>query len=290
MIIACLKGGLGNQLFQYAFARNLAHLHNTAMKLDISDFQGDSRIPYSLMHFNVQENFATLQEIQSLIDPRQTAAGKWIYSLFHNHPKKTKNHIIVKSPHFDPRLLKLPDNVYLNGYFQSEKYFINIADTIRKEFRIKNELNGKNKEIAELMQTVQSVNLCVRRGDYVTDPKANQTHGLCSLDYYYRCVERIGSQIKCPQFFVFSDDVKWCRNNLKVKYPINYVDHQQDKPHENLRLMSFCKYHIIPNSSFAWWGAWLAPYRDKIVFAPEKWFARSDINSKGMIPDNWIKM
>jgi hypothetical protein len=290
MIIAVLKGGLGNQLFQYAFARNLAYTHNTPIKLDISDFQGDSRIPYSLMHFNVQENFATPQEIQSLIDPGQTAIGKWIYALFHNHPKKTKNHIIVKSPHFDPGLLKLPDNVYLNGYFQSENYFINIADIIRNEFKVKNELNSKNKHIAEMIQNTQSVNICVRRGDFVTDPKANLTHGVCSLDYYYHCVEQTNQKVKNPHFFVFSDDISWCRNNLKVKYPINYIDHQQDKPHENLRLMSFCKYHIIPNSSFAWWGAWLAANKNKIVFAPKKWFARSDISSEGIIPDNWIKI
>ena len=290
MIIAALQGGLGNQLFQYAFARNLAYIHNTTLKLDISDFQGDSRIPYSLTPFNIQENFASPEEIKNLIDPRQTAAVKWIYNLFHNRPKRAKNHIVVKSPHFDPKYLKLPDNVYINGYFQSEKYFINIADVIRNEFKVKNELTGKNKDIAEIMKTVPSVCICVRRGDYVTDPKARQTHGVCSLDYYYHCIEQINLKIKCPHFFVFSDDINWCRNNLKVKYPINYVDHQQDKPYENLRLMSFCRHHIISNSSFAWWGAWLAANKNKIVFAPEKWFARNDISTEGIIPDNWIKV
>jgi hypothetical protein len=290
MIIVQLKGGLGNQLFQYAFGRNLAHIHNTILKLDISDFQSNSKISYSLTHFNIQENFASPEEIKNLTDPRQTAANKWIYSLFHNRPKRTKNHIVVKSPHFDPRLLKLPDNVCLNGYFQSEKYFINIADIIRNEFKVKNELTGKNKDIAEMMKTVSSVSISTRRGDYVTDPKANQTHGVCGLDYYYHCVEQINLKIKSPQFFVFSDDINWCQNNLKIKYPISYVDHQQDKPYENLRLMSFCRHHIISNSSFAWWGAWLAAGKDKIVFVPEKWFARSDINTEGMIPEDWIKI
>lgn len=290
MIIAILKGGLGNQLFQYAFGRNLARIHNTVLKLDISDFQGASRIPYYLSHFNIQENFASPEEIKNLIDPRQTVIDKWIYSLFHNRPKITKNHIVVKSPHFDPGFLKLPDNVYINGYFQSEKYFIDIVNIIRNEFKVKYELAGKNKDIAEMMKTVSSVGIGVRRGDYVTDPKANQTHGVCSLDYYYHCIEQINLKVKCPHFFVFSDDIDWCRNNLKVKYPINYIDHPQDKPYDKLRLMSFCKHYIISNSSFDWWGAWLAPNKDKIVFAPEKWFARGDINTDGIIPDNWIKV
>ncbi len=291
MIIVCLKGGLGNQLFQYAFARNLAHIHNTVLKLDISGFGQSSERQYALAQFNIQENFATPQEIKSLTDPKQTAIGKWFYSLFHNHPKRAKNHIRVKSPHFDPKLLKLPDNVYLDGYFQSEKYFINIADIIKDEFRVKNELNGKNKDIAEIMQNAQSVSIHIRRGDYIADFKASQTHGTCGLDYYHRSIEKLSSKINQPYFFVFSDDIDWCRNNLKVKYPINYVDHNQpDKAYEDLRLMSFCRHHIIANSSFSWWGAWLAPNKDKIVFAPEKWFARDDINTEGTIPDNWIKI
>jgi hypothetical protein len=291
MIIVRLKGGLGNQLFQYAFARNLAHIQNAALKLDISDFGADSERQYALAPFNIQENFATPEEIKKLIDPNLTALGKWLYNLFHNHPKRTKSYIRAKSPHFDPKFLKLPDNVYLDGYFQSEKYFINIANIIRDEFRVKNELAGKNKAIAEMMQNIQSVNICVRRGDYVTDPKANQTHGVCSLDYYYHCIKQISLKVKSPHFFVFSDDIDWCRNNLKINFPVVFVDHNSfDKAYESLRLMSFCKHHIIANSTFPWWGAWLASYRDKTIFAPKKWFARDDIKTDGIIPDSWIKV
>ncbi|MGA2914819.1 MAG: alpha-1,2-fucosyltransferase [Sedimentisphaerales bacterium] len=288
MIIVGLKGGLGNQLFQYAFARNLAHIHNTVFKLDISGFSGQQ---CSLTPFNIQQNFASAEEVKKLINPNQTAIGKWIYSLFHNHPKRAKSHIKVKSPHFNPRLLKLPDNVYIDGYFQSEKYFINIADIIRDEFRVKNELNGRNKNMAEMAQNTQSVSLHIRRGDYVSNPKANQTHGTCSLAYYYRCIEQVNQEIKQPHFFVFSDDIDWCKSNLRISFPVVFVDHNQpDKDYEDLRLMSFCRHHIIANSSFSWWGAWLALYMDKIVFAPEKWFVRDDIKTDGMIPDNWIKI
>jgi HSP20 family molecular chaperone IbpA len=291
MIIIKLVGGLGNQLFQYAFARNLAHIHNTVLKLDISGFGADSERQYALAPFNIQENFAAPEEIKKLIDPKQTAVGKWLYSLLHNHPKRAKSHIRVKSPNFDPKLLKLPDNVYLNGYFQSEKYFITIVDIISDEFRVKNELAGKNKDTAEIMQNTQSVSIHIRHRDYVTDPKANKTHGVCSLDYYYRCIEQINMKIKQPYFFVFSDDIDWCRNNLKISFPVVFVDHNSfDKAYEDLRLMTLCKHHIIANSSFSWWGAWLASYKDKIVFAPERWFAKSDVNTNGIIPGNWIKI
>ena len=290
MIIVHLKGGLGNQLFQYAAARSLAHIHNTMVKLDTTSYYYGGPRQFELCHFNIQENIAATAEIQKLTEVKQNRLQKLLHLLLHSHPKLSPNHVRYNKVQYNADFLKLPDNIYLEGYFESEKYFINIADTIRNEFKVKNELNGKNKDIAEMMQNVQSVNICVRRGDFVTDPKANLTHGVCSLDYYYHCIEQINLKIERPHFFVFSDDIDWCRNNLKVKYPVNYVDHQQDKPYENLRLMSFCRHHIIANSTFPWWGAWLADNKDKIVFAPEKWFAKTDINTEGMIPDNWIKV
>lgn len=290
MIIVQLSGGLGNQMFQYAFARNLARIHGATLKMDISGYAPNSERQYALSPFNVQENFATPYEIKCFTDPKQNAIGKWIHSLLHNHPKKTKSYIRVKSPHFDPKYLKLPDNIYLSGYFQSEKYFINIADIIRSEFKIKDEMDSENRKIAEMMQSSQSVSIHIRHGDYVTNPKANQTHGICGLDYYNRCIEQISSKVKSPHFFVFSNDINWCRDNLKMPKDVIYIDYNQpNEAHKDLRLMSFCKYHIIANSTFSWWGAWLAAYKDKIVFVPKKWFVK-DINTEGMIPDNWIKV
>lgn len=290
MIIAALKGGLGNQLFQYAAARSLAHIHKTIVKLDTTAYYYGGPRQYELCHFNIQENIVQTSEITKFTKIKQNRFQKLFHTFLHNRPKLSPHHIRYNKIRFYKDFFNLPDNIYLEGYFQSEKYFINIADIIRDEFKAKNELTGKNKEIAGLMQNVQSVNLCVRRGDYVTNPKANQKHGICSLDYYYRCIEMVSKKTKSPHFFVFSNDIDWCRDNLKIEYPVHYIDHQQDKACEDLRLMSFCKYHIIANSTFHWWGAWLAPYKDKIVFATENWFARSDINSEGMIPDNWIKV
>jgi len=289
MIIVKLKGGPGNQLFQYAAARSLAHIHNTTVKLDTTAYYYGGPRQFELCHFNIQENIATSWEIKKLTEVRQNRIQKLFHILIHNHPKLSPNHVRYNKVQYNADFFKLPDNIYLEGYFQSEKYFINIADIIRSEFTVKNELASKNKNVAEIIQDTQSVSICVRRGDYVTDPKANKTHGICSLDYYYRCIEQINQNIKYPHFFVFSDDIEWCKSNLKIGFPVVFVDHNgTDKAYENLRLISFCKHNIIANSTFSWWGAWLNPNKDKLVLAPRKWLARKDKNSKDIIPSQWI--
>ncbi|PKL51071.1 MAG: hypothetical protein CVV39_00565 [Planctomycetes bacterium HGW-Planctomycetes-1] len=290
MIIVYLKGGLGNQLFQYAAARSLAHKHNTIVKLDTTAYYYGGPRQYELYHFNIQENVAVTAEIRKLTDVKQNKFQKLLFALLHNRSPLSAHHIRYNKALYKADFFNLPDNIYLEGYFQSEKYFINIADIIRDEFKVKYELTGKNKEIAELMTNIQSVNICVRRGDFITDDKANQKHGVCGLDYYYRCIEQLVKKVKNPHFFVFSNDFDWCRDNLKIQYPVNYIDHQQDKAYEDLRLMSFCKHHIIGNSTFHWWGAWLAPYSDKLVFAPKKWFLKDNCQVDELIPDSWLKI
>jgi len=290
MIIAALKGGLGNQLFQYAAGRRLAHIHNTVLKLDTMAFYYGGPRQFELIHFNIEENIAVTAEINQLTLVKSNKVQRIIYSIFYNHKKLAPTHIQYNKVNFNPRILTLPDNVYLEGYWASEKYFKDIENIIRREFTFKNPPSEQNQQIIKQISEVNSVSLHIRRGDYISDTKTNKTHGICDIDYYNRCIEQINLKVKCPHFFVFSDDINWCRNNLKVKSPINYVDHNNsDKAYEDLRLMSFCKHHIIANSSFSWWGAWLAAYKGEIVFVPKKWFAK-DMNIEGMIPDNWIKV
>jgi hypothetical protein len=116
------------------------------------------------------------------------------------------------------------------------------------------------------------------------------SHGACDVDYYDRCVKRLTERVKDPHFFVFSDDPQWSRDNLKLEYPAVYVDHNDmEHGHEDLRLMSQCKHNIIANSTFSWWGAWLNNNRDKVVFAPKKWFVRANKNSDDIVPLNWLR-
>lgn len=271
MIIVKLTGGLGNQMFQYAFARRIAHNHKALLKLDILGFESYKLHKYSLGAFNIREDFASPEETRTLM---------------------VQTHIREKKKfHFDPEMLKLPDNVYLEGSWQSEKYFANINSVIRQEFRVKTPQTGKDKKLAEQIASCQSVNLHVRRGDYISDPQTNQVHGNCSLDYYFRCIEYLRQKVKNPHFFIFSDDPEWAGNNLKLSYPMTLVNHNKaNKNYEDLRLMSQCKHHIIANSTFSWWGAWLNQNPRKIVLAPKRWFRNNDYNPKDLIPDKWIKV
>lgn len=292
MIIVYLKGGLGNQMFQYAMGRHLAEIHNTELKMDISAYDYDGPLEYFLGPFNVQQNFASPEEIESLTMIKQNKFQKWCHGLFHNHPKLPRTFIRENHTAFKPRILKLPDNIYLEGYWPSEKYFIDIADIIRSDFTIKTPQTGKNKELAEMIDSKQSVSIHIRRGDYVFDKQTNQTHGTCGLDYYHSCIESLVRSIAEPHFFVFSDDPEWCRNNLQVPYPLIFVSHN-DMAHsyEDMRLMSQCKHNIIANSTFSWWAAWLNLNKNKLVFAPRKWFNQESRKktSRDIIPEHWIR-
>jgi hypothetical protein len=151
-------------------------------------------------------------------------------------------------------------------------------------------LSGKNADIAEQIGRVNAVSLHVRRGDYVKNPKTTATHGLCSLDYYHTAIRYIYETVEQPYFFIFSDDMAWVKEHLKIDAPCQYVDHNQGKESFNdMHLMSLCKHHIIANSSFSWWGAWLNSSPEKIVIAPNKWFANQN-NIKDLLPNDWVTL
>lgn len=193
-------------------------------------------------------------------------------------------------PHFNywPGIASLSHSVYLAGYWQSEKYFSDASEAIRADFTFRTPLSKKNAELAERVGQTNSVSLHVRRGDYVSSAKTNATHGFCSLDYYRAAVLHMAAHIEQPEFFIFSDDMAWVKANLKIDFPCRYVDHNQGaESYNDMRLMSLCKHHVIANSSFSWWGAWLNPNPNKTVIAPRKWFA-NDNNVDDLFPSDWV--
>ncbi|MEJ2704216.1 MAG: glycosyltransferase [Sedimentisphaerales bacterium] len=197
--------------------------------------------------------------------------------------------------HFDPEILDLRDGVYLDGYWQSEKYFKPVEGIIREELAVREPLQGANLRIAEEMAQTNSVCVHFRKLYGVScgqvDTRGVNIHGSVPLDYYYRCIERLTQTIKNPHFFVFSDDPGWARDNLKLPYPTTVVaNNGPGKDYEDLRLMSLCKHYIIANSTFSWWGAWLNPEKDKMVFAPGQWFNAAEHNVKDLIPETWTKI
>ena len=296
MIIVKLMGGLGNQMFQYAAGRRLAHRHNTQLKLDLSFLESGgvtTRRVYELDHLNISAGIATALEVaeytgtgtnflQSLL-----AAVRRSIGLATAEPHR----YVERHFQFDPALLDAPDNSYLAGYWQSEKYFADIGDILRHEFAVRAEPDDWNRRMAEEIKATESFSIHVRRGDYVSDKTTGDYHGICSLRYYQAAVDMVVSQVRSPHFFVFSDDPAWVKENLTVHYPMTYMDHNgPGRGHEDLRLMSLCRHHIIANSSFSWWGAWLCRNPDKIVIAPDTWFNKGEIDTKDLLPARWIRI
>ncbi|MES2535055.1 MAG: alpha-1,2-fucosyltransferase [Pseudomonadota bacterium] len=287
MIIVGLYGGLGNQLFQYAVARRLAHFRKVELVVDTSW--------YDTVHENVTPRKYEMSQYR--IEARGMSTAEIFSRALFTHrilkrlplPRRLKL-VREKSFPFDPRILTLPDNVYLDGYWQSPKYFDDIRDILLEELTPLEALSEADEAVAAKIRASNAVSIHVRRGDYVSLASAAQTHGLCSLDYYKSAVSQLQRRVQAPVFFVFSDDPEWTSANLHFDSPTVYVNHNgPDKAFQDLRLMSFCQHQIIANSSFSWWGAWLNRNPGKIVIAPEKWFAdRSD--TQDLYPPAWEKI
>ena len=278
-------------MFQYAAARHLSLKLASDLKVDISDFSG-----YKLHQgfeldrlFNIDAKPALDEDVSKIIGVQKYNLMRRILRKRQLKYLRHKNYIV--EPHFNywDGVNYLNDNSYLDGYWQSERYFDDNADKIRAEFTFKIPFSKINSEIAAHILQVNAISLHVRRGDYVTNPK-NAYIGFCSLDYYKAAINQMISKIKDPIFFIFSDDIAWVKNNLLFANQAVFVDHNKNtESYNDMRLMSLCKHHIIANSSFSWWGAWLNTNPDKLVIAPKNWF-RNGINDKDLIPVEWMRL
>lgn len=289
MVIIKLQGGLGNQMFQYALGRSLAEKNKIDFKLDLSFYNKEKNNlhrNYSLKYFNIIENIAEEDELKKTKEYRQK--NKLIYFFYRIFSKKNIVYVKENFFYFGKDILKIKNNAYLDGYWQSEKYFKNIESIIKQEFTLKNKLDSRLENLVEDIKNTNSVSIHIRRGDYITNQKTNSVHGTCSLDYYQTAIEHINNKIKNPIFFIFSDDIEWVKNNLKTEFPTFFIEGNKD--YEDLILMSYCKHNIIANSSFSWWGAWLDHNPNKIVIAPKKWFNVNNINTSDLLPNSWINL
>lgn len=292
MIIVTLKGGLGNQMFQYAAGRRLAKKHGTILKIDIS-WYGKHQSPdspalreYELDCFSFKPNIASRTDLARIVIPPHNLKRYAVRKLL----KPITLYRESETADFYPEVLLAEDNSYLEGFWQSEEYFKDIANTIKKDFTFKPPLNRKNAELAELIKNSNSISLHVRRGDYVSHQELAAMHGLKNiLDYYDKAVNIIENNVKDPHFFVISDDPIWCKKNIKLNHPTTYIDNNK-KGFEDMRLMSMCKHNIIANSSFSWWAAWLNGNKKKIVIAPKRWFNDPKMSTKNRLPESWIKL
>lgn len=289
MVIVKLMGGLGNQMFQYAAARRIALVNNLPLKLDLSWYEHYQLRPYSLKYLNISEAIASPDDI-TRVKGGGSILGRITRHIERIKPYYRRSWVIERQFNFDPNILQVFGPVYLEGYWQSEKYFKEIEHILRQEFTVKSRPDPLNEAIARNIQQTNSVSLHIRRGDYLSNPAIHQIYGVCSLEYYHTAIEKLVSTVEKPYIFIFSDDSCWAQENLKLAYPLTYVTHNgADKDYEDLRLMSLCQHNIIANSTFSWWAAWLNANPNKIVLAPRRWF-NVPIDTRDLFPDGWIKV
>jgi len=295
MVIIGLKGGLGNQLFQYAAAKQIANYNETELLIDeITGFQND---PYSrsfgLSDFCIESKKASLDLIKTY--KRTNKYKKYLqYKIENIFPIGSINFLVERVFHYDNRIgnLKIKKNIYIEGYFQTEKYFKNITDQIRSEFQFKNKPDNESFSYLSKIKSTNSISLHVRKYDNTETLDSSPMYGVCSINYYQKAINYIEERVKDPTFFIFSDDIDWAKNQLlfinsKVEYIIRSGNINDS---EDLRLMKNCSHNIIANSSFSWWGAWLNENKGKIVIAPDRWFANDFSNYKDVVPNSWVKL
>ena len=292
MIAVKLMGGLGNQLFQYAAAKALSLKHNTQLYIDTSFLEADPKNAYTKRQYELDCFVIQAKKLPTeMIKKIEFLQGK---SILNNIRKKIgiKDSIttyLEQGHQFNHQFNLLTDNTHLSGFWQSELYFNSISDTIRKEITVKSEFINGIEHYIELLKNCTSVSLHVRRGDYVNLKHANEFHGTCSIEYYKKALHMMNEKHENLQVIIFSDDIKWCEENLQIQNKNKFYVLTNDAI-KDLYLMQKCDHHIIANSSFSWWGAWLNAKPNKTVIAPAKWFNSNEINSSDIIPDSWIKI
>ena len=297
MIVVQIINGFGNQLFQYAAARQVAKRLNMGVKLDLTAFgRLDNIWKFQLDYFNCNYQIATEQEIFQLADPYIFHTfGFGFTKKLHASDYISGTHFLERTPPYDNKILDIQGDHYLEGYFQSEKYIAGVRTEMVKEFHsLRPEYNQFDANLLAAIKESNSVAVHVRRGDYASNSDINKTYGVCSAEYYQRALVHLAEHVIDPHVFVFSNDVEWCRNELNFGVPTTYVSGSFDPP-VDFYLMSACKHFVIANSTFSWLAAYLGEFPDKIVVEPKRFFV--DFNHKfpgtpepDLHVEGWIKL
>lgn len=289
-IIVKLQGGLGNQLFQYAYGLALSNLFSKDYCLDTSLLEisrsGVTQRNYDLTPYPISAR--KLDRIESMRlgiiqNPQIVKVLSKLKISFKGYKYITESIL----PQDDLNCIATDGSLVLGGYWQSEKYFKNVSDILRRQvlsYKVNSELalNMFNK-----IDNSESVGIHIRRGDYISNPSAMKVHGICNVEYYEDAIEHILENVSKPTFFVFTDDPEWARINLLHKYELTIVSGTGELTHhDELNLMAHCRHNIIANSSFSWWAAWLNSNSNKVIVAPKLWYRVKD-TPPDLIPIKW---
>jgi hypothetical protein len=293
MIATRLAGGLGNQMFQYAAGRSLALRHHTELLLDLSFLESAqsgvaTRRAFALTSFDLEAR--VVRGVRSWEPPLPDLGIRGRLASKARRRRSDFTVVHQKGLDFQPAYFTAPDRTLLIGFWQSERYFEEHADVLRTDFRLSRPLPPEAASLLEIIRGSLSVSLHVRRGDYAHDPATRAHHGLLPLDYYRRALEELSRRLEADlRVYVFSDDPDYCRHGLQLDHTLTIVERSW-APEDDLRLMSNCRHHIIANSCFSWWGAWLDPKPEKIVIAPREWVADASVDTAHLIPQDWVRI
>jgi hypothetical protein len=283
MIITEINGGLGNQLFQYAAGLSLALRHQTDLKVSIQFKNNDTSRKLGLSHFNTNVIEATQDEINQLY-PSSTL-NRSIQSLL---PHSFKQYFREKHFAYQSGFNKLGSNVYLKGYWQSERYFSTIANEVKNIFTLQPHFYSNILPLIDEIKQTESVSFHVRKGDYLLHPYTDYYASLESA-YYNNALAALQENLPQLKLYVFTDDPKWVKENLALPIPYTLISGvQTTSMYEDFQAMLTCKYHIIANSSFSWWTAWLSARDGKKVVAPKEWFKNGPSDTADLIPKSWL--
>lgn len=296
MIIIQLRGGLGNQMFQYALGRRLETLDGQDVRYDLAGFEGDFYgRSYALGCFDVAVRFAEPGDVESVLaDANRLNGAQRVIRRLLRWRIGRYGLITERGYGFDASVLNLRSGACLRGYWQSEKYFTPVANRVRSDFTLKPDLQARlDASTLEGIAGTNSVGVHVRHqygrsADGRVDPAAFAFHGTLPMGYYHAAFGEMTKRVRNPRFFVFSDDIDWCRANLRADAPLQFVASRHD--FEDLWLMRLCKHQITANSSFSWWAAWLNGSPHKVVVAPKAWVTDAGIDTADVCPAGWLRI
>lgn len=288
MITIALCGGLGNQMFQFATGYALARRYGVGLRLEVSLLSKDEHREYVLDRWDLMN--ASLVTLKAM-------KGTSPIPIMHRVTRRLSSvlggtrHVAIYRSGYDESVAGCGPSAYLEGYFQSWRYFNQYHDEICNLFKPGRPLSEESLAMLDRIRHTESVSLHIRRGDYVSNSRTNAYHGVCDVNYYQRAIQHVSSIVEHLELFVFSDEPAWAAQNLKLGLPATIVSrsHAPDV-HEDMILMQMCKHNIIANSTYSWWSAYLNANRSRVVVAPLRWFLSSNDPGTDLIPTNWIRL
>jgi hypothetical protein len=294
------QGGLGNQLFQFIIGYILAKKNNIKLRLDIERFNSYNR-KFELNNFpNIKKmkipiikNYNLIKIFFLFFYPKILKILKIlkIFNILNSFIPLEKEKLEESPFIFNKNLLnkKFFRNTTISGFFQSEKYFVNYKKEVLNLFKFPLSNNKVISNYLNIVKKTNSIAIHIRRGDYITNSNARRFHGILPYSYYKNALRQIKSKVSKPTIFIFSDDIESVKKNFLFLNDEKCIFVYTNSSIQDLHIMSNCKYFIIANSSFSWWGAWLSNYKKKIVYSPKKW-VREKILTKDILPRNWKKI